>query len=54
MKKNVVSYWISGLCIGLAVCAVFGCPAGVMSIPIMVVLAVVFGYLGYRWSKATS
>jgi hypothetical protein len=51
-KPYILLFWLSGLCIGLMVCAYFACPHWQIACPTMLVLSGFVGRVGYTKMKA--
>ncbi len=52
MKKlPVILFWLSGLSLGLMVCAYFACPLWKVAVPIMLLLGVLAGSAGFNKLK---
>jgi len=50
-KIGKVCLWLSGLSAGLSVCALFACPARVVSVPVCIVLALLLLWIGLKKLK---
>jgi hypothetical protein len=46
MKKGFA--WLSGLFTGMMVGAIVACPAKLVSVPLTLILAIIFGYLAAK------
>jgi hypothetical protein len=46
MKKGFA--WLSGLFTGLMIGAIVACPAKLVSVPLTLILAIIFGYLAAK------
>jgi hypothetical protein len=51
LKSHNIFFWISGLALGLMVCAYFSCPIWEVAMPTMLVLSVVAGVIGFKKKK---
>lgn len=50
-KPHILLFWISGLFIGLMVCAFFACPHWQIACPTMMVLSILVGRVAYTKMK---
>lgn len=51
LKPHNIFFWISGLALGLMVCAYFSCPIWKVAMPTMLLLSVVAGVIGFKKKK---
>jgi len=51
LKSHNIFFWISGLALGLMVCAYFSCPIWEVAMPTMLVLSVIAGVIGFKKKK---
>ncbi len=51
LKPHNVLFWISGLSLGLMVCAIFSCPQWKLAMPFMLGLSAVMGGVGFKKKK---
>jgi hypothetical protein len=51
LKSHNVLFWISGLSLGLMVCAFFSCPQWMLAMPFMLGLSAVMGGIGWKKKK---
>jgi uncharacterized membrane protein len=51
LKSHNILFWISGLALGLMVCAFFSCPLWKVAMPTMLLLSVVTGIIGFKKKK---
>jgi hypothetical protein len=52
LKSHNILFWISGLALGLMVCAYFSCPIWKVAMPTMLLISVYTGVSGYKKKKA--
>jgi len=50
-KIYEILYWISGLSLGLSVCAYFACPLWKIAVPLMIFISIATGRAGYTKKK---
>jgi len=48
LKSYIIFFWVSGLALGLMVCAYFSCPLWKFVMPVMLLLSIVAGRLGFK------
>lgn len=51
LKPHNILFWVSGLALGLMVCAFFSCPHWKFVVPFMLLLSVVAGRVGFNQKK---
>ena len=51
MKLPIIFFWLSGLFLGLMVCAYFSCPLWKVAVPFMLLLAILAGNAGFKKLK---
>ncbi|SDG68346.1 hypothetical protein [Psychroflexus sediminis] len=52
MKKlHIILFWLSGLFLGLMICAYFTCPLWKIAVPTMLFLSIATGVTGYNRLK---
>ncbi len=47
LKPHLIFFWVSGLLIGLMVCAIFSCPHWKIASPMLLLLGALAGRIGY-------
>jgi hypothetical protein len=52
LKSHNILFWISGLALGLMVCAYFSCPIWKVAMPTMLLISIYTGVSGYKKKKA--
>lgn len=48
LTASIIFYWVSGLSLGLTICAIFSCPHAQLASPFMLLLSVLTGFIGYK------
>jgi hypothetical protein len=51
LKSHNILFWVSGLALGLMVCAFFSCPLWKVAMPAMLLLSVAAGVSGFKKRK---
>lgn len=51
LKPHNILFWVSGLSLGLMVCAIFSCPQWQLAMPFMLGLSAVLGVVGFKKKK---
>jgi membrane glycosyltransferase len=51
LKLHIILFWVSGLAFGLMVCAYFSCPHWKLAMPVMLLISVVVGRIGFNKKK---
>jgi len=50
-KLHIILFWVSGLSLGLMVCAIFSCPQWPVAMPFMFALSGATGALAFKQQK---
>jgi uncharacterized membrane protein len=51
LQPHNIFFWISGLALGLMVCAYFSCPIWKVAMPTMLLISVIAGVIGFKKKK---
>ena len=51
LQPHNIFFWISGLALGLMVCAYFSCPIWEVAMPTMLLISVIAGVIGFKKKK---
>jgi uncharacterized membrane protein len=51
LKSHNILFWVSGVALGLMVCAFFSCPHWKVVMPVMLILSIVAGISGFKKKK---
>jgi len=51
LQPHNIFFWISGLALGLMVCAYFSCPIWEVAMPTMLLISVTAGVIGFKKKK---